>query len=381
MLELALELQSLGHAPLVLCHDLNPGPEFLTTLRQLEVRAVHHGKMQAGRTRRAELRRLWKDMAALGKLVPEDAEVVNAHEWPALRAGHVAARRIGRPFVWTRNDEGPFERAVIPDETMIQPAKPFGRLTQGALGLSDLRDARAAAAVVVLDNRNARMVRRAYRRPAAVVRSGPAAAFFSPPERAQARRKMGVLGDTFFVLGFSILQPHRRFEDLIAAAALLSDTPNFEVRIMGSDEWNPPYADKLEGLIATLGLDGRVRLQRGSVDDEALRAAYVAADVFVFPNRKQTWGLAPLEALASGTPVIVSSDAGVHEVLSGRPGVTVVPPEEPQELAAAIRAAMRAGDRNSTSSTREWIRKQLNNRLYAQRMSELFLHCAGSDRG
>ena len=37
--------------------------------------------------------------------MPSDADVVNAHDWPALRAGRIAARRLNVPLVWTRNNE------------------------------------------------------------------------------------------------------------------------------------------------------------------------------------------------------------------------------------------------------------------------------------
>ncbi|MGH9903732.1 MAG: hypothetical protein ACRD68_18140, partial [Pyrinomonadaceae bacterium] len=43
------------------------------------------------------------EMRRLAPLVPTDADVVNAHEWPALRAGSLAAKRLGVPLVWTRN--------------------------------------------------------------------------------------------------------------------------------------------------------------------------------------------------------------------------------------------------------------------------------------
>jgi hypothetical protein len=67
---------------------------------------------------------------------------------------------------------------------------------------------------------------------------------------------------------------------------------------------------------------------------------------------------------------VVSSGAGVHEVLRGRPGVEIVEPERPGEIAAALTRTRERG-RDGLEPTREWIREELNNRRYAERMAEL----------
>ena len=55
------------------------------------------------------------------------------------------------------------------------------------------------------------------------------------------------------------------------------------------------------------------------VPDAELKDTYAAADAFVILSERYAWGLAPLEALASGTPVILTPGAGVYEILAGRP--------------------------------------------------------------
>jgi glycosyltransferase involved in cell wall biosynthesis len=262
------------------------------------------------------------------------------------------------------------EQALIPDETILSWPGLHQRAPRLVLFASDMRDARAAAAISVLDERNARMVRRAYRREATIVRSGPRADFFDPPDRAESRRRLGIPDGVFLVLGMGVLYPHRRFEDLIDAVPLLgAEGSDLRVLILGSDHRAPGYASALAERVERLGVGDRVELGRRSISDEELRAAYAAADVFVFPNVRQTWGLAPLEALASGTPAIVSRGAGVHEVLEGRPGVSVVAAEDPDALAGALRAAR--GATPDLAPTREWIRTELSRRAYAQRMAAL----------
>ena len=56
----------------------------------------------------------------------------------------------------------------------------------------------------------------------------------------------------------------------------------------------------------------------GFVPDQTLAALYRLADVFVFPSLYEGFGLPPLEAMASGTPVITSNVSSLPEVVGRR---------------------------------------------------------------
>jgi glycosyltransferase involved in cell wall biosynthesis len=372
LLELAGGLRELGHDVTIACHDHDPRTDFdVSGIDDVEIRSVRSGVAEVPSTRLGIPRSHWIDMRRVAKLVPRDVDVVNAHDSPALRAGYLASRRSRVPLVWTRNDESILEAALIPDETIVTPAGPRDRLGRLGLFWNDLLYARRAAAVAVLDTRNARMVRRAYRREATIVRSGPSASFFERRDRAAARRRLGLADGSFLALTAGIMFPHRRFEDLIAAVAAIDDDAGVRGLIVGSDARSPEYGARLSELVRELGVEDRVEVRRESVSDDELRDMLAAADAFVFPHRHQTWGLMPLEALAGGTPVVVSTGAGVHEVLEGRPGVHVVPPEASDALAAALRD-LRAGGAEGVDETREWIRDELSRRRYAERMVDVF---------
>jgi glycosyltransferase involved in cell wall biosynthesis len=117
-------------------------------------------------------------------------------------------------------------------------------------------------------------------------------------------------------------------------------------------------------------------LQLRPLPEAELRDCYAAADVYVFPNERQTWGLAPLEALAARTPVVLSSGAGVHDVLAGRPGVHVVPPRSPAAIADALRTIHAEGPDPGLAETRAWIAEEFTPERYAQRMAELYSRSA-----
>jgi glycosyltransferase involved in cell wall biosynthesis len=372
MLELGLGLVRRGHQVTVACHDFLPDSEFDYASGQIEIRSVREGVSEIPDGYAALTRSYWLDMRKVARLVPADADVVNAHEWLALRPSRTAARRLSVPLVWTRNDSSPWEGAIVPQDTIVGDTRFSGRAIRAVVAWPDLLEARRADAIVVLSAHQVEMVRRSYRRDAVVVPFGPPEVFFSPPERGTARARLGIPDDVFLVLGSGILAPHRRFEELIEAMALLHDDPSIHALISGSDHVDLPYTERLEALIAERDLGDRVTLPRRSVSDAEMKDMLVAADVFVILTQRYAWGLAPLEALASGTPVILTPGVGVYDILAGRPGVQVVPAQDPAATADAIRKWRSGEGREAIGSTRAWLHSELNIDRYVERMEAIY---------
>jgi glycosyltransferase involved in cell wall biosynthesis len=70
------------------------------------------------------------------------------------------------------------------------------------------------------------------------------------------------------------------------------------------------------------------------------RAAFFAAlDLFIMPSRSEAWGLAALEAMAQGVPVIASDVGGLPEIVEPGNGGWLVPAGDPTALARAITIA------------------------------------------
>ncbi|MCB0358010.1 MAG: glycosyltransferase family 4 protein [Bdellovibrionales bacterium] len=69
----------------------------------------------------------------------------------------------------------------------------------------------------------------------------------------------------------------------------------------------------IESLIERLGLDSIVH-RVGYLDEQALRAAYHTADLFVFPSLYEGFGLPVLEAMACGVPVVAANNSSIPEV-------------------------------------------------------------------
>lgn len=89
-----------------------------------------------------------------------------------------------------------------------------------------------------------------------------------------------------------------------------------------------------EQLIDSLGIRERI-VHAGKVDDAQLAAYYRAADLLVFPSLYEGFGWPPLEAMASGTPVITSNVASLPEVV-GEAGIALPPSDDTGFMEAAV---------------------------------------------
>ena len=99
-----------------------------------------------------------------------------------------------------------------------------------------------------------------------------------------------------------------------------------------------PLKEELAALIATLGLQEKVRILP-NVGDEALPYYYQACDLFVLPSiaNSEAFGIVQVEAMACGKPVI-TTDLPTGVTYVNQRGVTglVVPIKDSQALAKAI---------------------------------------------
>ncbi len=97
-----------------------------------------------------------------------------------------------------------------------------------------------------------------------------------------------------------------------------------------------PMREDLSREALDLGIDGNVRFT-GFVDSSTLVSSYRSSDVCVLPSLHEPFGMVALEAMAAGTPIIVSDVGGLSEIVED--GVTglKVPPNDHTLLAHTIR--------------------------------------------
>jgi len=96
---------------------------------------------------------------------------------------------------------------------------------------------------------------------------------------------------------------------------------------------DPRFYPALEAEMQVLGLQDRVRFLDYVHADE-LPSLYAGADIFVFPSLYEGFGLPPLEAMACGTPVMVSNVSSLPEVVGD--AALMVDPYDIEGMAKAM---------------------------------------------
>jgi glycosyltransferase involved in cell wall biosynthesis len=173
----------------------------------------------------------------------------------------------------------------------------------------------------------------------ALVSGGVDVERFSAGDATRTREAYGIPADARFVLTVRRLEPRMGVEELLrAVSVLVRDGVRLNLAIAGGGM----LESQLRTLAGTLGLDGHVRFL-GRVPDDDLPGLYAAADLFVLPTvAYEGFGMATVEALAAGTPVVGTAIGATPEILGPLGQDFVSPTAEPSQLAATMRQALKS---------------------------------------
>lgn len=154
-------------------------------------------------------------------------------------------------------------------------------------------------------------------------------------ETAGALQSMG-LSHGRYILTVGTIEPRKNVLHVLEAFAQIPAAirERFPLVVAGARGWR---AADIKSRLRRLADLGQIRFL-GHVGEAALPCLYAGAASFVFPSLYEGFGLPPLEAMASGVPVIASNRASVPEVM-GDAGQSLEP-DSPEETAAKITALL-----------------------------------------
>jgi glycosyltransferase involved in cell wall biosynthesis len=138
-------------------------------------------------------------------------------------------------------------------------------------------------------------------------------------------------------------------ELLLDALAPLAHLP-WHLQCIGSLTRSPATVQRVMERLQRLGLIERVALV-GELPHAALSERYLAADLFVLPTLRETYGMAVAESLAHGLPVISTRTGAIPELVGAAAGLLVEPGDRDALYSAleraltdgALRSSLRAG--------------------------------------
>lgn len=201
---------------------------------------------------------------------------------------------------------------------------------------------------LVLDFRNRELLRKWLAVPpetVSVLRSGINKALYRNPILKTDLRQMFEIPQGCPVLICANLPaPHRRYEDVFRAMVQLDSLKlkkPAHLVLLARSGFNSVYTDYLRELAARLHLSERIHYVDRFLSDQERLSYLKGADILVFPNSPQTWGLTVIEAMAAGIPVVVSDGSGVSEVLRHRGNALIYPAQNSKVLAENIAFLLR----------------------------------------
>ena len=143
--------------------------------------------------------------------------------------------------------------------------------------------------------------------------------FAALPTSGAFRKRLGLADTTQLVLFLGRLSFIKGLDHLVKAFARLET--DVRLVIAGPDD-HDGCAETVRALIAEFDLGERVTLT-GPLYGQDKLGALVDADVFILPSRYESFGNAAAEAVACGTPVLVTDRCGIAPLVDGKAGLVV----------------------------------------------------------
>jgi glycosyltransferase involved in cell wall biosynthesis len=227
---------------------------------------------------------------------------------PAMAA---ACRRSGMPYV------------VEPIGMFVPIVRNFllKRMYHLALGQSMLRGSRTI--IATSPQEVAELASSGQPAEKIVVRRNGVEVPDSLPERGRFRAVVGIPADAKLVLYLGRLSEKKSPDVLLQAFASLGNMEGgAEVRLVFAGPDDGDMKQKLQRLAAELGVSARVQIL-GPVFNKDKWSAYRDADVFVLPSQNENFGNTAGEAVAAGTPVVVTDKCGIAPLLADVAGLVV----------------------------------------------------------
>jgi glycosyltransferase involved in cell wall biosynthesis len=278
--------------------------------------------------------------------------------WPTTKSARIA-RECRTPYVLS-------PRGMLVEELIDARNRIAKRAWIAVFEKDNVAGAASVHVTADLESEHLRALRLNPRRIDVVPNGVDAPAFLERATRGRRPRRVLYLGR---------LSWKKRLDCLIQAMIY---APGAELVIAGFDDEG--LRPRLEALAQALGLDGRVRCLGPAVGAEKWRLL-ADCDVFALPSRQENFGVAALEALACGRPVVAAPGVGLADAIVAA-GAGLCVESEPQGLGAALAGLLddELGCARMGDAGRELARTKYSWTSVAAQMEQVYLRAiAGNE--
>ena len=271
---------------------------------------------------------------------------IDSHYWDAGVAGQMLANRLGIPHMHTPHSIGAWKRDNMDGEAADLEAKyNFRERIRSEKVIYDECDALIATTPQQRDL----LMRSEYdvpRNKVYVIPPGYDDSRFFPvstASRQALKQELGVEGRVVLALG---RMAHNKGYDLLIRAMPVVTQRLEDARLMlavGSTEPSEREREQiqeLKDLAAELGIADRV-IFRDYIPDEELPDFYRLADVFALSSRYEPFGMTAVEAMACGTPAVVTTEGGLWELVTWGLEAVYANPYDPESFGHALHSVLK----------------------------------------
>ena len=145
--------------------------------------------------------------------------------------------------------------------------------------------------------------------------------------------------------------------------------PNLYLGIIGDGE----LREKIENKIQTLGLQNNVKLY-GKLPREQISDIYADYDCFVLPSASETFGVAYIEALAAGLPIIATACGGPEDFFTPELGI-MVPVDDKDALVKAMKTMLESAGHYDSEKLRAYIQERFSEQAVAKQLKDIYTDC------
>lgn len=251
---------------------------------------------------------------------------VNSHYWDAGLAGQHLAEELSIPHIHTPHSIGLWKQRKMQadypeDHQKLEKTYNFSRRIHHEGILYRECDMIVATSPIQMD-----MFTRDYDVPVEKIRMIPPGyddnRFYPVGDATKAaiRQRLGYPEGKQVISSIGRLSRNKGFDLLVDAFAVVAErVDNVVLRLAIGSEMEEttedPMREELELKIRHLGLEDKVVLS-DSLADEEMADFYRAADLFCLPSRYEPFGMTAIEAMACGTPTVVTTHGGLYRTLT-----------------------------------------------------------------
>jgi mannosylfructose-phosphate synthase len=274
---------------------------------------------------------------------------INSHYWDAGLAGQSLSNALNIPHLHTPHSLGSWKKRQMEDAAPEDKEKLEDQFNFTTRVRHEQRLFHECDMVVATTPPQADLIEEDYGVAKTKIRMIPPGyddnRFFpvSEASRQGIRHEMGYEGAVIASIGR--LARNKGFDLLVRAFSLVAPRlPDAKLRLavsmQSSDPGDSSMLEELKELVAAHHLEDRVTIS-DSLPDEQMADYYRSADVFALSSRYEPFGMTAIEALACGTPTVVTTRGGLYRALDFGVHALYTDTEDIEEFGIALVQALK----------------------------------------